>query len=246
MTIEYQTVKNSSSGKPNEDAYFVDKANLVFSVIDGVSRSWVGGVYPNPSPTLVLVENILDYLLYTESKSRYNSQLDLLVDLNLYISEVNETFEDKFKPGIAIVSIKIINNIIYWAAIGDCFGLVQLKDGNFYRFNTSQTFKLAYALAQSNSPYMLTTDEIRFNICNNPEHPLAYGVLNGNPMAEKLIESGSLELENISGICLYSDGLAFFDPKDIFSMSMEEIFTTPSPYGDKEHEDDKTLIRLTL
>lgn len=198
MRVSSISVKNKQSDKPNEDFFLIDEDSKLFLVVDGVSRDRINGVYPNPSPSARVARVFSEFI--KDNHNETESLLSLFTRANFFVSELNSDFHDPFKPGIVAVCIRLKGNVVEWLSIGDCIGLL-FQNNNAIQFNTQQTKKLRAF------PNKFNAQTIRTAICNNPEHILGYGVIDGNLNARLFLESGSFDVYMGDTICLLSDGL---------------------------------------
>ncbi|MBN8675020.1 hypothetical protein PDL71_10880 [Lacibacter sp. MH-610] len=243
MRVTSSTVKNKLPDKPNEDNIWVDIGENVFLVVDGVSRDREDGVYPNPSPSVALTEAFVNFC-----KLRYDSKSNLKTlfqKANKEIEQINKGYTGYFKPGLVALIIRIQKSRAEWVSVGDCFGLLFRKT-HVKIFNNKQTERLR----KSNQKFDSKT--IRTEICNNPNHPLAYGVLNGNANADFFMESGEFDIESNDTICIFSDGLEMFvNPKlsnYILENTVENIILLAEQLEIEQgiRTDDKTIIKIQI
>ena len=198
------TVKNSRGlDKPNEDSVYIDNERNIVIVLDGVSRDRENGIYPNPSPAAIVTEIIRNSCVeYLEENMEHSSNtLSLLEKSMIYANDKVKLFNNEnnldFAPGAVGIVGLISKQVFYYAFIGDCYGRV-ISNGEVSVFTECQTEEIAKHKGQ------YTAREIRNYICNNPDHPCGYGVLNGVDTARCFIRTG--QISEYDRIILSSDG----------------------------------------
>lgn len=243
MKVTSNIVKNKLPDKPNEDNIWIDIEQNVFLVVDGVSRDKENGVYPNPSPSAALTEAFINHCkLNYDNKSHLKT---LFQNGNKEIKQINKDYIGYFKPGLVALIIRIQKNKVEWVSIGDCFGLL-IRNNIARIFNTKQTEQLR----KSNQKFDSKT--IRTEICNNPSHPLAYGVLDGNVNADFFLQCGEFDIESNDTICIFSDGLEMFaNPKltnAILENTVDDIIALAEQIEVEQNirTDDKTIIKVQI
>lgn len=226
--------------KPNEDYIIADDKNHIYILLDGVSVDRLNNQYPTPSPALeaskIFAETVYDFLI----KNDYKNVLDLIkrsiILANIKLEEFNTINRFPFPAGtVGFVSV-INNNTFYYSYIGDCFGRV-ISNGNITCFSEEQTYLVR--INKNN----LTTNEIRFDICNNIDHKYGYGVYNGDKGALNFVRYGSFTIDDDSLIILSTDG---FEPylNNINRYNIKKILHAASPenIGDGRVDDRSIII----
>lgn len=235
------TIKNCKDiNKPNEDYYLSDDKNGIYILVDGVSRDKKEGIYPNPSPAFlvskIFVESAYKYLLNNFNENIFKLLYETIKRGNEEIKNYNDKviWENEFLPGTVGVVAIIRNNKLYYAYIGDCYGLVLNSDKHI--FSKCQTENIAKHKKEFNA------FEIRNVICNNVKHPYSYGVLNGDIRAMDFVNYGEIELSESDKILLCSDGFADivknYSGKELYKMGIEQLIKS------SKETDDKTMIRI--
>lgn len=245
---QYSKKNTIGNDKPNEDYILINDNKHYFIILDGVSRDRENGKYPNPSPsveiTQLLAQSIYKYLQESLDNFPENNNIEKLLYNAMKFG--NETVKEYpkyrhygFLPGaVGIVSF-IVNNVFYYAYIGDCIGLKISKKEHFI-FTDKQT-KLVQKYR-----HILDKYTIRNVICNNPNHPYAYGVLNGNEDADKFIKTGNFILNHGDKVILATDGLESYImsyKEKIFELETAKDFVKNSD-SKEEQEDDKSVILI--
>lgn len=237
------SIKNSKNiNKPNEDFYLCDDIKGVYLLVDGVSRDKINGVYPNPSPSFdvskIFVKSVYKFLI--ENINENANILDLMQNAikkgNKKIDEYNnqKKWIDDFLPGTVGIITAVKNCKLFFAYIGDCYGLVIENKRRKNIFTQCQTEEIA------NHKKEFSAYEIRNKICNNKLHPYSYGVLNGDFRAIDFVKYGSINIQNSDKILLCSDGFSDI----IKGISGEKLYQMPIDQMEKESKesDDKTMI----
>ena len=116
--------------KPNEDYYLADDEKGIYILVDGVSRDKSGGIYPNPSPARIVSELFVNcvYQVLAEDKGpSVSAALREAVEKgNEVIQDYNAqtSWENDFLPGTVGIAAVVRNEKLYYAYIGDCFGMI--------------------------------------------------------------------------------------------------------------------------
>ena len=252
MTIKLQvsgaTKANNFIGKPNEDAYILDELHHIYIVADGVTRDRLDGKYPNPSPAKQTSEL---FVRETHQYLRDNHQRDDVYDLlknaitkaNTLIHEANKDYTE-FPPSTVAIVAMIRGNKLYFAYIGD--SSVYLLNNPLERLTNPQT-TLIHAHVHE-----LTLAQIRDEVANNPDHPYAYGVVNGDENALLFVEYHQLDLASGMKVLIASDGFDdYFESSEFVynNQSVDELITEAEAFGEENphlRSDDKTAILLRV
>lgn len=219
VTVQYLTVKNSLSDKPNEDAVFADLENNVFAVADGVSRLRnAEGIYQDPSPASeaakLLVEEVIRYVTNGKSETSPATVAEFekaLQYANSMIGRFNEVHIpnpdfgiNDYAGAVGIVG-SVSGDTFRFAYIGDCVGIL-VRAGALTYLTKNQTEQIeAYIRANKDTPNLEKT--IRREIRNNLNHTLSWGALTGEDKAHSFIKSGEISLSAGDRVILCSDGL---------------------------------------
>lgn len=234
--------------KPNEDYLLLDESKNIFAIADGVTRSSIEGSYPKPSPAAetarILCETVVSHLgkltfslegALTESAAVANQAIGRF--------NANHSFDPDFLPGTVGVWGIYTKGIFHYAFIGDCIASI-ITQNMCHRLTVSQTANLMVHKKEFSKHY------IRTQICNNPDHPYAYGVLNGDPRALTFVQTGKVRISAGAILLLSSDGLEpWYEYSDVFqnaNRSVSEIFSQTEQLEDLHQlrADDKTIIKI--
>lgn len=249
MKVTYDTMKNTKQlDKPNEDCVLCDLERKIFILLDGVSRDNENEEYPNPSPAVDVVE-ILKKEIYMNLCHQNKEKKNILNEIFRAIEKANnkvKMYNEKEKLSFAAGAVGMIGVIyeekLYYAYIGDCFGRLICKDVVTF-FSECQT----ELISQHKKEY--TSFEIRKLICNNAQHPYAYGVLNGDKRALEFVRLGKIDLTNVCHIILSSDGMESFLSQCSVEVLKEkkanELIKAAILYNNTK-QDDRTIIKIEL
>ena len=145
---ESATKKNVKDiNKPNEDYCLCDDASCTYILADGVSRDKINGIYPNPSPSedvaTLFVKSVHESISNNSGKEALNILESAIETGNDRIRAYNnkKQWDNEFYPGTVGIIVTIRNQELFYAYIGDCYGLVLNRDKKF--FSKCQTDKIA-------------------------------------------------------------------------------------------------------
>lgn len=252
MTIQLQvsgaTKANNFVDKPNEDVYVMDEGNHIYIVADGVTRDRLDGKYPNPSPAQYISQLFVrETYQYLHDNLLHDNLYELLEQAITYSNNIiqseNKDYTEFAPSTVAIVAI-VRSNLLYYAHLGDCS--IWLLGEKFKRITNPQT-EIIHEHAQE-----FTLAQIRDEIANNPNHPYAYGVLNGDEQALLFVEYHQLELVSGMNILIASDGFDdFFDSSECVyeNQSVDDFIAEAESFGTQNphlRSDDKTAICLKV
>lgn len=137
-------------------------------------------------------------------------------------------------PGTVGIITVIRDYKLFFAYIGDCYGLVINNKGNKTIFTKCQTEEIA------NHKKEFSAYEIRNEICNNESHPYSYGVLNGDFRAMKFVNFGTIDILRNDKMIICSDGFADIiknvSGRKLYQMTMDQMTTSAN------ESDDKTMV----
>ena len=246
--LKHGTRKNKISkyNKPNEDYYLFDSNQGIAIVADGVSRSLVNGTYPNPSPAAEVVKIICSNVVKGLFRNPSLSLKEAVLQANNALAILNSKI-DYFKPGATLIVCRKIDVSSYeYCYIGD--PLMGLLDGEDFNNLLYPQTKPLYETIKTGT--RLSEREIRGGICNNIQHPLGYGVLDGSKECIDFITEGTVTLEPKDSLFLMSDGFELLTNKQhtkhlslaTFNKLANEMEKLESK--NKIRSDDKTLIHI--
>lgn len=247
MKVSSGTIKNTKSiDKPNEDLMLCDVNNDIYILLDGVSRDRVNDRYPHPSPAVEVTEILKDeihkhILLYNQQgENILENILRAIKYANDKVRGYNEEKRLLFAAGAVGIVVLICNDVLYYAYIGDCYGRL-IYENQIEIFTECQTELI------NKHKKEFTSKTIREEICNNPTHPYAYGVLNGDKRAINFIRTGIVNLTDVEQIILSSDGMEAFLERCSLKMLKEELVSNlleNAVLENNEFQDDRTIIKI--
>lgn len=255
VNAAYATAPNQRGlQKPNEDRLLCDAKHGIFIVLDGVTR--VHEEYAQ-RPYESAAADVADLFL----EAVYNALLADLqaLDPEALLKNAIRTANKKILPyreqktetqwGFAPSTTGLIcllrDSTLYYAAAGDCIGLLLRGSGK-------QLFGCQWQL-EAVDKLQVTKQERYSRYCNHPESPLCYTVFNGDPSVADTATYSYLELHRGDTLLLASDGLANYlkyEPlTKLRSQTPTEMIADSAAYDQTPFEsyaDDKTIIKLTL
>lgn len=240
---EIFTQKNTKSDdKPNEDLAIFDRERGIGIILDGVSRDRENGIYPNPSPAQIATRLFADSILKSNIfDSTYGIQKiqKMIYEGNARIRKYNNDLQNRFPAGTVGIVFMIDDNKLHYGYIGDCYASF-IREGMMRIFTECQTSMVAKYKKRYSS------DEIRFNICNNIGHPCGYGVWDGNDSAMNFVKYGTISLMKDDVLLVYTDGLVEeVESKKIVELEqkpLRDLFDEIS----KINSDDRTCMRINF
>lgn len=236
--VSYKNTK--ANDKPNEDLVVYDDKIQVGLLIDGVSRDREQGVYPLPSPAAVACDIFSKKVISSCNENDIRGILRLQYaiesaneDLRLYNAELKH----RFPAGTVGICFAIEEDLFYYGYVGDCYAAI-IRNGMMRIFTECQTQMVAKHKKE------FTSDEIRFQICNNIAHPCGYGVWDGNRSSMDFTKFGVIRVMAGDVILVYSDGLEAevenVDMKSISSKSLSSLFGS----NERVNLDDRSCLRI--
>jgi len=246
-------INNRSFGKPNEDVILADPDHRVYFVLDGITRVHREyGEQPGYSAAL-------------EAGQRFSAAAHawILAHPNLPPEELlrqaaaegnrvlvpfrrQRTKEQwQFYPGTLGILALIRSGILHYVYNGDCMGTLIRKGEKHYFGRQEQTKKLEEMHIAKAERYAV--------YCNHPEHPMGYGIFNGDGEMAQLLDYGSFPLETGDVVLLCTDGLGDYithTPAAVLkSLSPEQIVAASAPYDVPPYAayaDDKSILRIAV
>ncbi len=248
------SVNNRGIGKPNEDLIAVDARNRVFLMLDGITRPTPEYDGSGDSPACAVCRILRDEIMpRAQMLADISDEHTLESELRKTLAQANAALiayrEQKPKqawfdyyPGAVGIAAVLIGNRLCCVWAGDCIGL-HFRDGVRTPLTRQQTLKVA------KSGY--SKQRIYDEVCNHPENDMAYGIFNGDPELEALLESSWTDIKSGDTVLLSSDGMAAFlqneTPDKILSFSADEMPAASAPYDVMPYSpyaDDKAVIRI--
>lgn len=254
QVISAMRINDRGLGKPNEDFVLIDRENQIFILLDGITR--VHQEYtdaPGKSAALdvsqLFAETAHAYIIAHLDEGTTDQLLhDAAVAGNkaLLPYRSHRPLEQwQFYPGTLGILAMIRDGRLYFLYVGDCLGTL-----------IRQGAKLHFAQQAQNEALekMKISKADRYNIyCNHPEHPLGYGIFNGDESAEALFQQSSLELLPGDTLILCTDGLRDYirctRSRVLTGQTAEQMIASSAPFDAPpfaSYADDKAVIKLTF
>ncbi len=205
--LKVEHILEKGSSRVNEDSLIMEK-NL-FGVFDGATSldnadfddMKTGGLIAASTAGQVFSQN--HYPLSRLGKSANNA---ILAKMKIHNVRLNRP-SSRWSTSAAVV--RILENRLEWLQTGDSYILL-IYDDNSHRvlvdqedhdFETLCMIKEEENKTFSNPAIKAQVDKIRSGMNKT------YGVLNGDPGAEKFMRTGFVSLEGVQTILLFTDGL---------------------------------------
>ena len=242
---------NASYFKPNEDYIICDPDTGLFMVADGVTRDFTD-LYPDPSPSSeasrLFCQSVYASWL-ASSKDDFKEIIGrALSQANAVLKKFNETDflgKNMYEVGTVAVAAHISGAMLKLYYNGDC-GCMVVRGDEKIQLTQPQTFLVTQ---QRRS---LNRWQIRKEIQNNTDHPMGFGVFNGDDRVSSFIEYREFALKADDVVWLYSDGcepaVKMLDGSRISILSPEELVAEAEQLeqsGDMR-SDDKAAIRIVM
>jgi serine/threonine protein phosphatase PrpC len=258
-TISYRAscalqINNRGLNKPNEDFLLVDDRNHIFIILDGITR--VHQEYtdrPGESAACdvnrIFSETAYRYLLenlHTQSPDALLFQAAAEGNRALVAYRQQRSPEQwQFYPGTLGILCLLQGDRLHYLYVGDCQGTLLRRSTklHFGQQGSSEALEL-----------MKISKQDRYAIyCNHPEHPLGYGIFNGDSEATALFEQASIRVQPGDQILLSTDGAAkyirYAKAAALSSRTPEQIIADSQVYDQPpfaKYADDKGIIKLTF
>ena len=240
--------------KPNEDYFMVDRERNFFMLLDGITR--VHQEYADaPGHSAACDVN----QIFSEAAFAYFAENAGSADPNtllrsaalagnaalLYYRQQKPQEQWQFFPGTLGILAMLQKNRLYYAYTGDCMCTLLRQDSKLHFCQQGANQALEQLKVSKADRYEI--------YCNHPEHPLSYGIFNGDENVNQLLEQGSLELQRGDVLFLSTDGLSsymrFTKADTLRNQTPEEILDASGIYDKPPfaaYADDKTLLKLVF
>ena len=255
VTASYGTAPHRRQlQKPNEDRLLCDPDNGIFIVLDGVTRvhaEYIENPYESAAADVAeqflgaVYEEILQRLHEPEPEALLRAAIHTANNkLATYRAQKNEA-QWGFYPSAAGVITLLRDNTLYYAAAGDCIGVLLRGSGK-------QLFGCQWQL-EAVDTLQLTKQERYSRYCNHPDHPLSYTVFNGDAFVGDTVIYSWLDLHRGDTVLLATDGLSdhlkYEEIAKLRSQTPAEMLDASAcydhpPFG--TYADDKTVIKLSF
>lgn len=244
-------INSRGLGKPNEDLILIDREQGIFFLLDGITRVHqeyrdhpghsaagdVGRIFSEAAHAFLLKHpHMPPAQLLREAAIAGNNAL-------LPYRRQKSLEEWQFYPGTLGILAILREDTLHFVYNGDCLGM-RIRNGETHYFGRQQQTKQLEEMKISKAD--------RYNIyCNHPEHPLGYGIFNGDPQMAELLDSGCLELCSGDTILLCSDGIGDYmqhtDPAILIGQTPEQMLDASTLYDAPPYAtyaDDKAILKL--
>ena len=236
--------------KPDEDLILCDQERGIYLLLDGITRvheEYRQGPSASQEVTRLVAETVYRCLCQGMPAENVDQVLrEAALEANRAVARyrMRRSLEDwVFYPGTLGILAVIQEGVLHYLCLGDCLGVL-------LRGNSKLLFGRQFSL-ESAELSQATKAERYGRICNHPEHPLAYGIFNGDETVSQLMEQSSLELHPGDTLLLLSDGLAdyvrYTRTETLRRQSPEEMLDASARYDAPpyaRYADDKSIIRI--
>jgi hypothetical protein len=212
LKISTDHLLDKGVGKMNEDAVFIGDKR--FGVFDGAS-SLDGYTDEEGKTGGYLAANIAKETFEGSNADIVATALEANRKIGGAMAAKNIDINRKegtWCSTMAVVDIDTKNKKLEWAQIADALILVIKKDGSFQSLIEDDYDHDRGVMTLWKQMANAHTDDIRSKVQENIVELRRtanekYGVLNGDPNAEKFIRKGSVPLMNVAHILLFTDGM---------------------------------------
>ena len=206
-----------SSRHPYEDAYAVNERNSVAAVADGVTlrvRMEYTGEYPEQSGSRELARVFCESL--TEDRQQYSDIRSLFSHANHACTEVNAN-RSKYSVlshqrnlfAATCAAVQIGDDSLEYVRLGDCGIAVVGADGALrYNDNEYERYGPRAADICEYEEFFRTLlfRTVYRNAVDESGDLLGYGIVTGEPEAERYLIEGTIDLRHGDTVLVYSDG----------------------------------------
>lgn len=242
MDMKVETIHDKGVGVVNEDFLLV--SSPMFGVFDGAT-----GLVPYMNAegkTGALLASTLVGSTFAGSSRQLS---ELAIDANIALQHAMEeagvdTDEKTSRWSTSGAVVRVGESALEWLQVGDCLILVINNDGSFNILVENDNHDLETLLMWQK----LTSEGIEnvraeimpqlLKVRQNTN--VTYGAFNGEAEVERFIHTGTLSLEGVSDVVLFTDGL-FIPSKD--PRSVDDFSYFVSLYKEGGLEKVKTVVR---
>lgn len=245
-------------GKPLEDYIIADDRHGIYIVCDGVTRTVLGGAYPQDSPAAAAAQLFAETAHASLVRSLPTAEptvalYQAAVVGNAAIAQYNrerfavtDYLEHDLASTVAIWGV-VAAGAFHFAAVGDCLGYL-VGMGEATEIAHAQTAAL-HAYYRAIAPAQRAALNARRDFRNNKQSPYGYGVFTGEPSALAFVEVQTIPIVAGQRIVLASDGLLdLFQaiPTSIFEPAPEAMIAAAEALEEERQlrSDDKAVILL--
>ena len=247
-------INNRGLQKPNEDYVLIDEKHNIFILLDGITR--VHQEYldrPGHSAACdvnrIFAETVHQYLVKHAAQMPAGQLLfEAAKHGNQALIEYRQqrTLEQwQFYPGTLGIIGLLQADRFYYLYVGDCLGTL-IRNGAKLHFGQQGSSEALELMKVSKSQ--------RYDLyCNHPEHPLGYGIFNGDSQACELFEQSHLSLMPGDTVILSTDGVAryirYAKGCVLMGQTPEQMLEASQACDEPpfaKYADDKAIIKLTF
>lgn len=255
-TIDSATrVNDRGICKPNEDIIFTDINRGLFVILDGITRPHeeYDGTDKSAACDInrIFIDSVqsnascIDKVISDDELEQALKRMALMANASIIPYRCTKTLKQwQYYPGTVgiIAALRKDRLCCIWA--GDCIGLHLHMNNKMIIANqqTLRSSRLGYSKKQ-----------LYAKVCNHPENEFAYGIFNGDPEVEELLECSWTSLNVGDTVLLSTDGLATYLQNEtvsgIRSASVSSMLDCSlqydlPPFG--KYSDDKAIIRIDV
>lgn len=247
-------INNRGLQKPNEDYVFIDEKHHIFILLDGITRVHQEYIdHPGHSAACdvnrIFAENVHQYLVKHCSDTPAQQLLFEAVKLGnqaLIAYRQQRTLKQwQFYPGTLGIIGLLQGDRFYYLYVGDCLGTLirNCTKLHFGQQGSSEALEL-----------MKISKSERYDLyCNHSEHPLGYGIFNGDSQASELFEQSCLTLTSGDTVILSTDGadryIRYTKGRSLMEQTPEQMIAASYVFDEPpfaKYADDKAIIKITI
>lgn len=245
-------IHGRSLAKPNEDCVYADAEAGIFILLDGITRPHKE-YEERPGESMAceinecFTEAVAAYL--REGKGEPKTLLrEAIARGNDRIAAYRSRHPEGdviFAPGTLGIVAFLVDKRLYYAAAGDCLGLLLRGDTKTCFGEQASVHEVDLLKPTKAERYAL--------YCNHPENPLFYTIYNGDKVVSDICEYASLDLEAGDTVLLASDGikayLSLSPTAALRDLSAQEMLVASRAYDAPPYAaypDDKTVLKLSF
>lgn len=240
--MKTETVHDKGVGVVNEDFLLV--SNPTFGVFDGAT-----GLVPYMSPEgktgALLASTLVGETFANTEKSLKELAIDASAALQHEMESASvDTAEKTSRWSTSGAVVRIRESELEWLQVGDCLILVIHKDGTFRllveNYNHDLETLLMWQQLASEGVEDVRAQILPQLLKVRRDTNVTYGAFNGEAEVQKFTHTGTISLENVSDVILFTDGL-FMPSKD--PNHVDDFATFVSLYKEGGLEKIKAVVR---
>ncbi|MBP6869066.1 MAG: protein phosphatase 2C domain-containing protein [Candidatus Pacebacteria bacterium] len=240
--MRIETVHDKGVGIVNEDFLLV--SNPTFGVFDGAT-----GLVPYMSPEgktgALLASTLVGETFTNAEKSLEELAVDASAALQLAMEDASvDTTKKTSRWSTSGAAVRITGSQLEWLQVGDCLILVINKDGSHRvlveNYNHDLETLLMWQELTSKGVENVRAELMPQLLKVRDNTNVTYGAFNGERAVEKFTHTGTISLDEVSEILLFTDGL--FIPKENPEAS-DDFGTFVSLYKEGGLEKVRAVVR---